>query len=136
MHDLLELINTHQDTIANVWSRLARDEPRYPAIQMDAAARAALFQGCARALLTLMQTGDTTPLQEMLETITYRRIAAGTPLAETLAIWLLYRQAVQQALSTALISPGEWDQLVDRVDSALSWGTGVIRAAYNTADEQ
>ena len=135
MSDLLELLAAHENTIVIYWSKAIRDQPNSPYARLDDETLEAAIRQSARALLYLMCTGETESLRHVLEASARQRIEEGVRYADKLAVWLLYRHAIQQALGTSLVSPVEWEQIIDRVDSALDWVMRVIYAVYDAANQ-
>jgi hypothetical protein len=130
MKDLLTSICAHEDAIARQWSQEIRQLPDsiYSAID-DETLQASIRRSC-QALLQLMQTGDTSRMEGMLQASARQRIADGASYSDNMAVWLLYRPVVQRVLDDALQSPDAWDQLVDRVDAALDWVMCVLHTVY------
>lgn len=133
MSDLLEIIARHEDAIARQWSRDIRalELPAY--IQLDDEALLATVRRSCRALLQVMQSGDTASMAQTLRQSAQSRIASGTSYGETVAVWILYRQAVQESLRDQLKAEDTWDQLVDRVDAVLQWVFSVLKKVYQEA---
>lgn len=132
MSDLLEHIAVQEEAIVRLWSQEIRNLPEATTLPDDEGLLGAVRRSHL-ALLHVMQSGDTEAMAAMLRDSVRQRRANGIDCEITLAVWLLYRQAVQQALARLLRSADDWEQLVDRVDAVLSWVVAVVRAAYTEA---
>ncbi len=130
MSDLLEHIAAHEEAIAREWARALRALPGSPYAELDDEALNASIRRSCQALLKVMQTGDTSAMEEMLRASARLRIAAGMSYSDNMAAWLLYRQVLQPVLTEQLKDPDAWEQLVDRVDAALDWVMTVLYDVY------
>lgn len=131
MNDLLVSIAAHEEAIVRQWSREIRQLPGSSYHDMDDRTLLAAIRRSCQALLHVMQTGDTSRMEEMLRASARQRIAEGIGYSDTMAVWLLYRQVVQRVLSDTLKDPDAWEQLVDRVDAALDWVMRVLHGVYS-----
>lgn len=133
MSDLLEHIAEHEDTIAREWSKeiASLGIPVYTRLNAEQLA-GAVRRSC-QALLRLMQDGETDTLEQMLRQTAKARMAEGMSFGETVAVWLLYRQAIQAALRKQLQEGDNLEQMIDRVDPALNWILAVLRREYQEA---
>ncbi|MFC1961009.1 hypothetical protein ACFLYO_09890 [Chloroflexota bacterium] len=134
MYDLLERIAAQEDVIVREWSRALLDLPRSPYAELSREELTPAVRRSYRALLNLMQSGDTAPLERMLVSSVELRIQQGVRYHDNIAVWLLYRQVVQRVLVKEVTDPEIWEQLIDRVDTALEWIKDVISAAYEEAN--
>ncbi len=132
MDDLLEQIATHEDAITRQWSQAMRLLPNSPYAALDEATLQAAIRRSAQSLLHVMRTGDTAAMEETLRASARRRQQEGIGYADNAAVWLLYRQVVQQVLVDRL-SAETWEQIVDRVDAVLDWVLRVLNDAYREA---
>ncbi len=129
MEDLLEQITAHEDAITRQWSQAIRLLPNSPYTALDDAALQAAIRRSAQSLLHVMRTGDTSTMEETLRASARRRREEGIGYTDNAAVWLLYRQVVQQVLSDKL-SPDTWEQIVDRVDAVLDWVLRILHDTY------
>ena len=135
MNDLLEQIAIHEDLIAQQWVRDIRSLSSKPYQRLEDTTLLATVHRSCQALLHVMQTGDTASMTDILRRSAQNRIASGVSYGETVAVWLLYRQAVQAALRDVLNEPESWEQLVDRVDAALDWVFAVLQEVYQESGQ-
>lgn len=133
MFDLLEHIAAQEAMIVREWSNALRDLPHSPYAELSNEDLIPTVRRSYRALLNLMQTGDTAPLERMLTASVQLRIEQGVRYLDNIAVWLLYRQVVQRVLVDEVQDSESWEQLIDRVDAALEWVMGVIYAGYEKA---
>lgn len=135
MSDLLEHIASHEEPIIQQWSQGIRNlsSPVYK--RLDDETLAAAVRRSYQALLHLMQSGNPDEMEQSLRQSAQSRIENGASYGETVAVWLIYRQAVQAALRDVLQNADDWDQLVDRVDAALDWVFSILQDVYQQAGQ-
>ncbi|MBN1963291.1 MAG: RsbRD N-terminal domain-containing protein [Anaerolineae bacterium] len=130
MVDLLALIAARETDIIRQWTTEVRALPNGVYDEVDDEMLAAVVRRSHRALLRAMQSGDTARLERRLAESTRQRIEEGVSYADSVLVWLLYRQVVQQVLGEQLKNGPAWEDFVDRVDPLITWVTRTIHSAY------
>lgn len=133
MADLMELITARADDIVRAWAAEIRALPNGLYDDVDDETLTGVVRRSNRNLLRAMQTGDTARLERRLVESATQRLAEGVSYADSVLVWLLYRQVLQQVLREQLQSGPAWEDFVDRVDPLINWVTRTINKVYTDA---
>lgn len=135
MNDILALIAEREPVIVERWCKMLRTQRQSSYANLNDNDLRMAVGLSAQLMLHVMQTGKTSALAKALHANARRRIAENTSYADAVAAWFMYREVIHCVLSRDLNSPNDWEQFVDRIDTALNWVLEVISDAYAQADE-